>query len=202
MRLKNIAIGLHRLQLGCSTVQSRFAVWGPSTLPSGKILLGLSKQFQTLKKWFWNESKWYSPKYISFILNTYKQIRSKCQYSILMDWNNCNVKPFHVVWDFRPWNVMTKVCYFLMVQTYNLRTLEVEHDLETCSRPWSTWILTLWASQGPENWKWSIKKYRAFVITSYERKSQTTWTSLLVTKSFQKNLLLIHLKFYINYWDI
>ena len=39
-----------------------------------------------------------------------------------------------------------------------MRTPEVEHDLETCQRPWSTWILTLWASQGPENWKWSIKK--------------------------------------------
>ena len=47
MRLKNIAIGLHRLQLGCSTVQSRFAVWGPSTLPSGTILPGPSKQFKT-----------------------------------------------------------------------------------------------------------------------------------------------------------
>ena len=47
---------------------------------------------------------------------------------------------------------------FLMVQTHNLRNLEVEHDLETSSRPWSTWILTLWASQGPENWKWNIRK--------------------------------------------
>ena len=41
----------------------------------------------------------------------------------------------HVVWDFRPWDVMTKVPYFLMFQIYNLRTLEVEHDLETCQRP-------------------------------------------------------------------
>ena len=41
----------------------------------------------------------------------------------------------HVVWDFRPWDVMTKVRYFLMVQIYYLRTLEVEHDLETCQRP-------------------------------------------------------------------
>ena len=31
-----------------------------------------------------------------------------------------------------------KVRYFLMVQIYNLRILEVEHDLETCSRTWST----------------------------------------------------------------
>jgi hypothetical protein len=31
--------------------------------------------------------------------------------------------------------VMTKVRYFLMVQIYNLRTLEVEHDLETCQKP-------------------------------------------------------------------
>ena len=36
----------------------------------------------------------------------------------------------HVVWDFRPWDVMTKVPYFLMVQIYNLKTLEVEHDLD------------------------------------------------------------------------
>ena len=50
----------------------------------------------------------------------------------------------HVVRDFRPWDVMTKVRYFLMVQIYNLRTLEVEHDLETCQRP----LGTLWASQG------------------------------------------------------
>jgi hypothetical protein len=41
----------------------------------------------------------------------------------------------HVVWDFRPWDVMTKVHYFLMIQIYDLRTLEVEHDLETCQRP-------------------------------------------------------------------
>ena len=43
----------------------------------------------------------------------------------------------HVVWDFRPWDVITKVTYFLMVQI--LRTLQVEHDLETCQRPefWS-----------------------------------------------------------------
>ena len=44
----------------------------------------------------------------------------------------------HVVWDFRPWDVMTKVRYFFMVQIYNLRILEVEHDLETCQRPLST----------------------------------------------------------------
>ena len=38
----------------------------------------------------------------------------------------------------KQWDVMTKVRYFLMVQIYNLRTLEVEsleHDLETCQRP-------------------------------------------------------------------
>ena len=87
-------------------------------------------------------------------------------------------KPFHVVWDFRLWDVMTKVCYFLMVQTHNLRTLEVEHDLETCSRPWSTWILTLWASQGPQNWQWSIKEQHTFGITFHGRKSQTTWKGL------------------------
>ena len=33
----------------------------------------------------------------------------------------------HVVWDFCPWDTMTKVRYFLMVQIYNLRTLEVEY---------------------------------------------------------------------------
>ena len=55
---------------------------------------------------------------------------------------------------------------------------EVAYDLETCQRPWSTWILTLWASQKPENWKWSIKKYRTFVITSVYENRQTTWTSL------------------------
>ena len=33
----------------------------------------------------------------------------------------------------------------------------VEHDLETCSRPWSTWILALWPSQGPKSYKWSTK---------------------------------------------
>ena len=42
----------------------------------------------------------------------------------------CSCRP-----DFRPWDVMTKVRYFLMVQIDNLRTLEVEHDLETCQRP-------------------------------------------------------------------
>ena len=63
----------------------------------------------------------------------------------------------HVVRDFRPWDVMTKVRYFLTVQIYDSRTLEVEHDLETCQRPWSTWIFTLWASQEPENWIWSLK---------------------------------------------
>ena len=36
----------------------------------------------------------------------------------------------HVVLDFRPWDVMTKVSYLLMVRIYNLRTLEVEHYLE------------------------------------------------------------------------
>ena len=36
----------------------------------------------------------------------------------------------HVVRDFRPWDVITKVRYFLMAQIYNLRTLEVELDLE------------------------------------------------------------------------
>ena len=41
----------------------------------------------------------------------------------------------HVVWDFRPWDVMTKVRYFLMVQIHSLRILEVEHDLETSQRP-------------------------------------------------------------------
>ena len=39
------------------------------------------------------------------------------------------MKPFHVVWDFRPSDVMTKVRYFLMVQIHNLRTLEVELSL-------------------------------------------------------------------------
>ena len=43
-----------------------------------------------------------------------------------------DIKLVHVVQDFRPWDVMTKVHYFLMVQIDNLRTLEVEHDLETC----------------------------------------------------------------------
>ena len=47
----------------------------------------------------------------------------------------CDFKLVHVVWDFRPWDAITKVSYFLMVQIYNLRTLEVEHDLETCQRP-------------------------------------------------------------------
>ena len=55
MRLKNIAIGLHRLQLGCSTVQSRFAVWGPSTLPSGNILPGPPKQFKTSQIFEWHD---------------------------------------------------------------------------------------------------------------------------------------------------
>ena len=45
-----------------------------------------------------------------------------------------------VVWDFCPWDVMTKVRYFLMVQIYNFRTLEVEHDLETCQRPWYMYL--------------------------------------------------------------
>ena len=66
-------------------------------------------------------------------------------------------KVFYVVRNFHPWDVMTKVHCFLMVQTYNLRTLEVEHNLETCSRPWSTWILTLWASQGSKNWNEALK---------------------------------------------
>ena len=35
-----------------------------------------------------------------------------------------NLKLVHVVWDFRPWDIMTKVRYFLMVQDDNLRTLE------------------------------------------------------------------------------
>ena len=42
-----------------------------------------------------------------------------------------DVRLVHVVLDFRPWDVMTKVSYFLMVPIYNLRTLEVEHDLKT-----------------------------------------------------------------------
>ena len=41
----------------------------------------------------------------------------------------------HVIRDFHPGDVMTKVCYFLIVQIYNLMSLEVEHDLETCQRP-------------------------------------------------------------------
>ena len=90
----------------------------------------------------------------------------------------------HVIWDFRQWDVMTKVRYHLMVPIYNLRTLEVEHDLETCQRPWSTWILTLWASQGPKNWKWSIKKQRTFFIISHGWKSQMTWTSLKFSKNW------------------
>ena len=68
-----------------------------------------------------------------------------------------NFRFVHVIRDFCPWDLMIKLRYFLMVQIYNLRTLEVEHDLETCQRPWSTWVLTLWASHGPENGKWSIK---------------------------------------------
>ena len=39
-----------------------------------------------------------------------------------------SLKTCYVVWDFRPWDEMTKVHYFLMVQIYNLRTVEVEHD--------------------------------------------------------------------------
>ena len=34
------------------------------------------------------------------------------------------VRPVHVGRDFRPWDVMTKVRYFFMVQTYNLRTVD------------------------------------------------------------------------------
>ena len=30
----------------------------------------------------------------------------------------------HVVCDFRPWDIMTKVRYFFIVQIYDLRTLE------------------------------------------------------------------------------
>ena len=44
-------------------------------------------------------------------------------------------KLVHVVQAFRPRDVITKVRYILMVQIDNLRTLEVEHDLETCQRP-------------------------------------------------------------------
>ena len=55
----------------------------------------------------------------------------------------------------------------------------LEHDLETFQRPWSTWVVTPWAFQGPKNWKWSIKNYRTFVITSMDENCRTTWTSLM-----------------------
>ena len=73
---------------------------------------------------------------------------------------------------------MSKVRYSLIVQIYILRTLKVEHDLETFQRPWSTWVVTLWAFQRPKHWKWSIKKYRTFVIMSMDENCRTTWTSL------------------------
>ena len=40
----------------------------------------------------------------------------------------------HDVWDFRPWDVMTKVRYFLMAQFHKLRILEVDNDLETYTK--------------------------------------------------------------------
>ena len=52
--------------------------------------------------------------------------------------SDTNWQLVHVVQDFRPWNVVTEVRYFVMVQILNLRTPEVEHDLETCQKPWST----------------------------------------------------------------
>ena len=64
---------------------------------------------------------------------------------------------------------------------------EIEHDLETCQRSWSTWILTLWASQGPKDWKWSIKKYRTFVITSIYENRRRKWTSLLIIRNLCEN---------------
>jgi hypothetical protein len=73
-----------------------------------------------------------------------------------------NKRIVYVVRDFRTWDVITKVHYFWWFKfiIWGLKRLNthVEHDLETCQRPWSTTsILTLWASQRHENWKWSIK---------------------------------------------
>ena len=53
---------------------------------------------------------------------------------------------------------------------------EVEHDLETCQRPRSPQILSLWTSQGPENWKWSFKKYRTFIILFMDENCRNYWT--------------------------
>ena len=55
--------------------------------------------------------------------------------TILLKAVSKDIRIVHVVWDFRPWDIMTKVRYFLMFQIYNLRTLEVEHDLESCQKP-------------------------------------------------------------------
>ena len=44
----------------------------------------------------------------------------------------------------------------------------------------------LWASQGPENWKWNLKKYCTFVRSSMDENCRTTWTSLL-RPSFCRN---------------
>ena len=39
--------------------------------------------------------------------------------SMFLNWNLAHkggsIRLVHVVWDFRPWDVMTKVCYFLML---------------------------------------------------------------------------------------
>ena len=56
--------------------------------------------------------------------------------------------------NFRPW---------MWWQKYDVwfEKLEVEHSLnmmgETFKKPWSTWIVTLWAFQGHKNWKWRNK---------------------------------------------
>ena len=53
----------------------------------------------------------------TFLLwRSYKEIRYVCR-------NFTNKKLIHVIQDFCPWDVTTKVRYFLMVQIDNLRTL-------------------------------------------------------------------------------
>ena len=66
---------------------------------------------------------------------------------------------------------------------HDFRTLEAVHCLNMIWRLSKDLDLPeLWPYERfkmPKNWKWSIKKYCIFVITSMHKNSKTTWTSIL-----------------------
>ena len=79
--------------------------------------------------------------------------------------------------NFRSWTKWRKYNIFWWFKLMIFGLWRVKHDLETWQRPWFTQILTLWASQGPQNRKWNLKKYCTLHKNLMDENYQTTWTS-------------------------